>query len=104
MQLDKNPIYVTLTSLDNYVGVEFFKPGQTLILEKEKDSDFDDESFEVYTETKALVGYVANSVSSVARGTHSAGYLTRFIEMAEDNHLKCKVLFVLEDKAVAEIL
>lgn len=104
MQLDKNPIYVTLTSLDDYVGVEFFKTGQVLYLKKEIESEYDDESFEVYTKTEALVGYVANSVSSVARGTHSAGYLTRFIETAEDNHLKCKVLFVLDDKAIAEIV
>jgi len=92
-------MYITITGSDMFMGMEAFKVGQTLILKKDIDSPYDDESIKVLTETGASLGFVANSVDSVARGTHSAGYIYNSFE----DSTNCKVLFITYDKVIAEV-
>ena len=47
-------MYITITGSDMFMGMEAFKVGQTLILKKDIDSPYDDESIKVITETGAL--------------------------------------------------
>lgn len=96
----KKEIYITITGADRFMGIEALKPNQCLKLVKDEDNDYDDESIRVVSETGATYGYVANSVYSVARGSHSAGYIYQTF----DQEAQCKVLFVTNDIAIAQIL
>lgn len=93
-------MYITITRSNNYLGIESYIIGQELVLVKDKDNRYDDESILVKTTTDAKCGYVANSVNSVARGTHSAGYIYNMIK----DDQKCLVSFIVEDKVIAEII
>lgn len=66
-------IYITINHLDDYLPVMNLKVGDILTLKKEPDNLYDDEAIAVYTKENYKCGYVANSVSTVARGTYSAG-------------------------------
>lgn len=92
-------MYVTITGSDMFMGIEAYKPGQKLILKKDIENPYDDESIKVESENGAHLGFVANSVESVARGTHSAGYIYNTFE----DSTKCTVLFITQDKVIAEI-
>ena len=93
-------MFITVTGVNHYLGIEEFKISQKLYLEKEEDNRYDDESIAVKTENNTKCGYVANSVYSVARGTHSAGYVYRLVE--QDTMVKIR--FILDDKIIAEII
>lgn len=91
--------YITITHLDEYNASRFAKPGSELILRKEP-NEYDDETIAVYSAKGSKYGYVANSSSTVARGTHSAGYVYR--DFADET--TCVVRFVLDDVAIAELI
>lgn len=91
--------FITITHLDDYNASGFANPGTVLRLKKEP-NEFDDETIVVYSEKGTKYGYVANSSSTVARGTHSAGYIYRDFE----KDTKCIVRFRLEDVAIAELV
>lgn len=92
-------MFITIVGAEHYLGVESLTIGQELILIKEPDNKYDDESIKVETESGATCGHVANSVGTVARGSHSAGYIYNSIG---DNQ-KCKVLFIMDEKVIAEV-
>jgi len=91
-------MYLTLTGADNYMGIESFKIGQELTLKKDHDNRYDDEAIMVLNESGTKVAYVANSVNTVARGTHSAGYFYNSFK----EETKCKVLFITDSGIIAE--
>lgn len=92
-------MFITINHIGEYAGAEMFRPGMTLSLKKEKNNPYDDEAITVYSERGSKYGYVANSVCSVCRGTHSAGYI--YQSFGEET--KCIVRFVAEDFAIAEL-
>lgn len=94
-------IYITINHLDDFESLLFLRVGDKLILRKDKKNVYDDEAIIVYKENKTKVGYVANSVHSVARGTYSAGRLYDRIE----DETECIVRFILIEEGcmVAEI-
>ena len=92
-------MFITIVGTEHYLGVESLTIGQELILIKEPDNKYDDESIKVETGSGATCGHVANSVYSVARGSHSAGYIYNSIK----NNQKCKVLFIMDEKVIAEV-
>lgn len=96
----KKETFITITGADRFMGIEALRPNQTLKLVKDIDNNYDDESIKVIGESGATYGYVANSVYSVARGSHSAGYIYETFEKEVD----CKVLFITNDIAIAQIL
>ena len=91
--------FITITHLDDYNAFRFISPGTWLIIRKEP-NEYDDETIAVYSAKGSRYGYVANSTDTVARGTHSAGYVYRDFEQ----EIACIVRFVLEDIAIAELL
>ena len=94
-------IYVTIDHLDDFESQLFLKTGDILILKKDRSNIYDDEAIAVYTKDNYECGYVANSVHSVARGTHSAG---RVYDLIEDE-ARCCVRFILPEEGclIAEI-
>ena len=97
---DRN-IYVTIDHLDDFECTSILRPGDRLVLKKDKENIYDDEAIIVYKENKTKIGYVANSVHSVARGTYSAGRL--YDRMKDES--RCTVRFVLQEDgcAIAEL-
>ena len=99
--MKKQEKFITVNHLDDYspMGYTRFRVGQQLKLQKEKDNCYDDEAIAVFDDSESRAGYVANSVSTVARGTFSAGRIYDQIgETAE-----CTVMFITEDMLIAEV-
>jgi hypothetical protein len=93
-------IYVTVNHLDSFQSAPFLRPGDRLILRKDRNNIYDDEAIIVYKENDTKVGYVANSVGSVMRGTYSAGRIYDHI----GDETECIVRFMNEDILIARIL
>lgn len=93
-------MFITITGIDQFMGFESIKVGQEFLLKKEIDNPYDDESILVENEKGVHYGRVANSVDSVARGTHSAGYVYESIK----ENTKCKIRFITENNAIAELV
>ena len=67
--------YITITGMSHYYDMKPFKIGKRLKCIKEPDNDYDDEAIKVVLKHIGTVGYVANSVYTVIKGTKSAGYI-----------------------------
>lgn len=93
-------MFITINHIDEYVGFEFYRPGLKLTLKKETDNSYDDEAIAVYSDKHVKYGYVANSVSTVCRGTHSAGYIYQSFE----KETNCIVRFTADEFAIAEMI
>ena len=100
MKKEEPNTYITIVGADNYVGIEALKPGTVLSLKKDKNNSYDDEAIMVTGQSEACYGFVANSVQTVARGTHSAGYI---YNMISDNS-KCELKFILNDSGIAILI
>lgn len=94
-------IYVTVNYLDSFQSAPFLRPGDRLILRKDKNNIYDDEAIVAYKENKAKVGYVANSVHSVARGTYSAGRL--YDRIGDETACIARFILTEEGSVIAEI-
>lgn len=93
-------MYITIEKINDYLGTESLKIGQELILIKDVDNYYDDEAIKVLTINNATCGYVSNSTETVARGTHSAGYIYKDIK----NNQKCIISFILNDCVIARLI
>ncbi len=91
--------FITISHLDDFGTAEFLRPGMEFDLVKEPNC-YDDESIAVYSKRGAKCGYVANSCETVARGTHSAGWISRDF----DANASCVIRFVTEERAIAELM
>lgn len=60
----------------------------------------DDEAIRVVNESGIKMGYVSNSIHTVARGCKSAGFIHH---MVEDN-TKIEVMFIVHDVVIAKLL
>ncbi len=94
-------VHVTICHIDDFDRVVSLRPGDRLLLKKETDNEHDDEAIAVYKK-EIKCGYVANSVSSVARGTYSAGRV--YDRMKEDQECVVRFLFEEEGHGIAEIV
>lgn len=91
--------YITITGCDRYMGISSITPGKVLTLQKDHNNIYDDEAIKVVGQSGETYGYVANSVVTVARGSHSAGYIYESF----DETIDCQVLFVTNEEAIAKI-
>jgi hypothetical protein len=69
-------------------------------LVKEKDNEYDEDAIRVELPFIDTIGYVANSTSSVYKGTHSAG---RLYDKIGDEAF-AQIMFVTHSSAIALIL
>ena len=91
--------YVTLVFPDCVEEYPLPLPGDTLRARKDHTNRYDDEAIAVYNRHGRKVAYIANSVRTVARGTHSAGYVYELIPEETD----LTVLFSFRDAVIARI-
>ncbi len=95
--MNEKEIFITINHLDEYNGLSNIKVGDTLTLKKDLDNLYDDEAIAVYNLDDIKVGYVANSVCTVARGTYSAGRVFDRI----NNENMCQVNFITNECIIA---
>ena len=93
-------MFITINHIEDYCAVLNCLPGMTLTLKKDFQNPYDDEAIAVYAIRGGKYGYVANSVHTVCRGSHSAGYVYNMFE--EETY--CKVMFIGEDLVIAEMI
>ena len=97
--MEDNSIYITIDHLNEFGCTVFLRPGDRLVLKKDRDNIYDDEAIMACKENDTKIGYVANSVHTVARGTCSAGRL--YDRMEEES--ACIVRFIAEELLIAQI-
>ena len=93
-------VYITITGTFKFHGTDVLTPGQLIKLKKEPTNPKDSEAIKILLPGEIQAGYVANSVHTVVRGTHSAG---RIYDKFEDEAF-ARILFVSNDLAIAEFL
>ena len=100
-EMNMNPkVFITISHIDDYAGFESCRPDMAMVLRKDRSNPYDDEAIAVYTGKGAKLGYVANSVTTVCRGTHSAG---RIYDLFQED-TTCIIRFVSsEGFAIAEL-
>ena len=84
--------FITITNIKEYIEIGMIKIG-------EPDNAYDMESIMVENKNEIPIGHVANSVSSVAKGTHSAGY----IYQSFNDSILCTVKFIYHDMIIAQL-
>ena len=93
-------MFVTITGINNYYGVKPFEIGRVVRLVKEPDNKHDSDAIRVELPFIETVGYVANSTSTVYRGTYSAG---RIYDKIEDAAF-AEVAFITHSSVIAAVL
>ncbi len=91
--------FVTIVGIDHYYGKTPFAVGDLVLLAKEPDNENDAEAVRVLLPRLGTVGYVANSPSTVARGTQSAGRIHDSFGAA----VFARVLFVTRGEVIARL-
>ena len=91
--------FITITNIKEYIEIGMIKIGEVLHLKKEPDNVYDMESIMVEDKNEIPIGHVANSVSSVAMGTHSAGYIYQSFK----DSILCTVKFIYRDMIIAQL-
>lgn len=98
---DKNlELYTTVVGLKNYEGNKVFKIGSIIKLIKEPENDYDTEAIACEIKYIGKVGYIANSTTTVIKGTMSAG---RVHDKISDTSF-AEVKFIDDDSVIAKIL
>lgn len=92
--------YITITGCNHYYGTEVLKVNDVLRLEKEPDNQEDAEAIKVTSINGIVYGYVANSLHTRAKGTHSAGNVAHLFE----DTCNIRVMFIWKDCAIAELI
>ena len=91
--------YVTITGFGNYHGRQPFAIGHLIRCRKEPDNEYDSEAIRCSLPIYGTVGYVANSVNTVAGGTMSAGRL--YDQVAERFYVR--VMFTTFTKIICRV-
>lgn len=92
-------IFITINEEDIYYNIDDLKVGETLKLLKDPSNRYDSETIKVLGLNDFEYGTVANSIDSVARGTHSAGYIYNMLQ----GNPTCEVCFIIDGKAIARL-
>ena len=93
-------LYITITGLNFCFGMKPFKIGTIVALLKEPDNHYDTEAIEVLMPILGRVGDVANSPSTVALGTMSAGRVYKDIP----DECAAVIRFMTATKVIARVL
>lgn len=92
-------IMFTITGIDYYYDTDELTVNQEIILRKEPTNKIDGEAIAVYTQDFKKIGYIANSVRTVAKGSYSAGRLYDKISFEES----ARILLVIHHSAIGMI-
>ena len=97
--MKEDVVYITIDHIEEFGSYDCVNVKGELKLKKDRTNRFDDEAIAVFDKNGQMVGFVANSVHSVARGTYSAGRL--YENMGDE--IACRVMFKTEEIAIAVI-
>lgn len=91
--------FITLICDSSYNSDGVLYVGQKVELIKDYENIYDEEAIRVEIDTIGTVGYVANSVKTVAKGTKSAGRIYDTFE----NITYGLIRFIVKDVAIVEL-
>ena len=91
--------FITITNIKEYIEMGMIKIGEVLHLKKEPENVYDMEAILVEDKNEIPIGHVANSVNSVAKGTHSAGDIYQSFK----DSILCTVKFIYHDMIIAQL-
>ena len=92
-------MFVTLTGIGTKGYMKHLKVFDRVLLLKEHDNAYDSEAIRVEAPFVGKIGYIANSVSTKAKGTMSAGRLYDKFE----EHCLGVILFVTAENAILKV-
>ena len=92
--------FVTITGFKHYYGKSIFTVGSLIKCVKEPDNTYDSEAIRCEYFPLKKVGYIANSVNTVANGTSSAGRIYDLFK--QTTH--AKILFITRESIIAQVL
>lgn len=90
---------ITITGISHFIESTDLEAHQKVILKKEPSNKYDKEAIGVYMNDTIQIGYVANSIHTVAKGTYSAG---RLYDKIGDN-VVAEILVVIHHVAIASL-
>ena len=90
-------VFITITGMKDYLGLKPYKVGRIVKLCKEHNNEFDETAIRVELPFIDTVGCVANSTSTVYKGTFSAGRL--YDKIGEEAF--AEIMFVTHSSAIA---
>lgn len=93
-------VFVTVTGLNKYPDCRRLFEGETLVLMREPDNEFDKSAISVYGEN-GKIGYIANSSKTVREGTLSAAQLGSIMDSSQ---LKAEVVEGTYTDALCRVL
>lgn len=93
-------LYVTITGTNYYYGTKPFIIGNTIHCKKEPKNVYDSEAIKAEIKLLGKVGYVANSVFTVATRTSSAGGINHLVQ----KRFKVKVCFIVGSSIICEVI
>ena len=91
--------YVTIVGFKNYYGHAPFGIGNLIRCRKEPDNLYDKEAIKCTLPVIGTVGYIANSVNTVAGGTMSAGRVYDKVK----NRFYVRVMFTTCSKIICKV-
>ncbi|MCI1959923.1 MAG: DNA-binding protein [Clostridia bacterium] len=92
--------YVTITGVNHYYGMRPFFIGKRIKCIKDTENPYDSEAIKVVMKGIGTVGYIANSPSTCATGTMSAG---RIYEKVKKNFV-IEVMFITSSKVICKVV
>lgn len=98
--MNNERIYITINHLEDFNAEYSFKPGDLVTIRKDHNNCYDDEAIAAYDRNNCKVGFVANSVCTVARGTYSSGRVYDTF----DEETRCTVRFIAEGFMICEVM
>lgn len=93
--------FITIICFNKFHGKKIFKIGSILKLIKEPENNYDSEAIRVEMRYAGKVGYLANSVKTVVRGTMSAG---RIYDKIDEDKCYAKVMFISNENVIARVI
>lgn len=92
-------MYITISGMNHYFGMEPFVLGGLIYCEKEPGNQVDQEAIRAILPILGTVGYVANSSFTVIQGTYSAG---RVYDKVGDGFF-ARVMFCTEKQIICRV-
>ncbi len=92
--------FITITGMNHYFGLAPFAVGRKVKCTKEPDNPFDSDAIKVTMKHIGKVGYVANSVNTVATGTKSASRIYDKVP----KKFKAEIMFIMPWFVIAKVV
>ena len=93
-------MYITVTGFSHYYSLKPFSIGNLVMCRKDGGNPYDPDAIKVCMPLLGTVGFIANSIDTIAGGTMCAG---RIYDKVPDIFY-AKVLFTTRTKVICEVL